>query len=90
MKLWDAHDGKCLKTLSGHANVVRSLAFNPKGDCLASVSEDETIKLWNVETGECFKTLRCDRPYEGMDITGASGLTDAQKVTLQVLGAIGA
>ncbi|MGD1866565.1 MAG: NB-ARC domain-containing protein [Phormidesmis sp.] len=89
VKLWDAHDGRCLKTLVGHGNVVRSLAFNPQGSCLASVSEDETIKLWDIKTGNCFKTLRCDRPYEGMDITGVSGLTDAQKATLQVLGAIG-
>ncbi|MEO0534184.1 MAG: NB-ARC domain-containing protein [Cyanobacteria bacterium P01_A01_bin.123] len=90
VKLWDVYDGTCLKTLVGHANVVRSLAFSPQGDCLASVSEDETIKLWDVNTGDCLKTLRCDRPYEGMNITGARGLTDAQKVTLQVLGAIGA
>ena len=90
MKLWDVHDERCLKTLVGHVRVVRSLAFNPQGDCLASVSEDETIKLWDVKTGECLKTLRCDRPYEGMNITGARGLTDAQKATLQVLGAIGA
>ncbi|EDX83921.1 hypothetical protein S7335_1618 [Synechococcus sp. PCC 7335] len=90
VKLWDVDNGRCLKTLLGHGNVVRSLAFSPKGDYLASVSEDETIKLWDVKTGNCFKTLRGDRPYEGMDITGASGLTDAQKATLQVLGAIGA
>ncbi|NEQ42294.1 MAG: hypothetical protein F6K00_01530 [Leptolyngbya sp. SIOISBB] len=90
VKLWDVHDGKCVKTLVGHANVVRSLAFNPQGNTLASVSEDETIKLWDVKTGECLKTLRGDRPYEGMDITGAQGLTDAQKATLEVLGAIGA
>ena len=90
VKLWDVHDGRCLKTLVGHANVVRSLAFNPQGNTLASVSEDETIKLWDVKTGDCFKTLRGDRPYEGMDITGARGLTDAQKATLEVLGAIGA
>ncbi|MEM9007801.1 MAG: NB-ARC domain-containing protein, partial [Cyanobacteria bacterium P01_F01_bin.86] len=90
VKLWDVHDGRCLKTLVGHANVVRSLAFHPQGNTLASVSEDETIKLWDVKTGECLKTLRGDRPYEGMDITGAQGLTDAQKVTLEVLGAIGA
>lgn len=88
VKFWDVHDGRCLKTLVGHANVVRSLAFNPQGNYLASVSEDETIKLWDVNTGECLKTLRCDRPYEGMDITGARGLTDAQKATLQVLGAV--
>ena len=74
--------------VGGHANVVRSLAFNPQGNYLASVSEDETIKLWNVNTGECLKTLRCDRPYEGMNITGARGLTDAQKATLQILGAV--
>lgn len=88
VKLWDVHDGRCLKTLVGHANVVRSLAFNPQGNTLASVSEDETIKLWDVVTGECLKTLRGDRPYEGMDITAAKGLTDAQKATLEVLGAV--
>ncbi|MEO1744173.1 MAG: hypothetical protein AAFR99_20495 [Cyanobacteria bacterium J06629_9] len=64
------------------------MAFSPKGDCLASASEDETIKLWDVNTGKCLKTLRCDRPYEGMNITGARGLTDAQKATLQLLGAV--
>ncbi|MEM9767628.1 MAG: WD40 repeat domain-containing protein [Cyanobacteria bacterium P01_D01_bin.71] len=88
VKLWDVHDGRCLKTLVGHANVVRSLAFSPQGNTLASVSEDETIKLWDVKTGECLKTLRGDRPYEGMNIIGARGLTDAQKATLQVLGAV--
>mgnify|MGYP001800412148 CR=1 FL=1 len=88
VKLWNVDDGTCLKTLVGHVNVVRSLAFSPKGDCLASASEDETIKLWDVNTGKCLKTLRCDRPYEGMNITGARGLTDAQKATLQLLGAV--
>jgi hypothetical protein len=34
------------------------------------------------------KTLRIDRPYEGMNITGVTGLTDAQKSTLKALGAV--
>jgi len=38
---------------------------------------DETIKLWDVQTGECLKTLRPDRPYERMNITGVTGLTEA-------------
>jgi hypothetical protein len=32
--------------------------------------------------------LRADRPYEGMNITGTTGLTAAQKQALKALGAI--
>jgi hypothetical protein len=34
------------------------------------------------------RTLRADRPYEGMNITGVTGITEAQKATLKALGAI--
>jgi hypothetical protein len=34
------------------------------------------------------KLLRADRPYEGMTITGVTGLTEAQKSTLIRLGAV--
>jgi WD40 repeat protein len=37
---------------------------------------------------ECTKTLRVPRPYEEMNITGVTGLTEAQKLTLKMLGAI--
>jgi WD40 repeat protein len=67
---------------------VTSVAFSPDGRIIASSSQDQTIKLWDVQTGNCLKTLRADRPYEGMDITGAMGLTEAQKATLKALGAI--
>lgn len=55
---------------------------------LSSSSEDETIKFWDVKTGQCLKTLRNPRPYEKMDITGVTGLTEAQKATLISLGAV--
>ncbi|WP_416670725.1 NB-ARC domain-containing protein [Egbenema bharatensis] len=55
---------------------------------LISSSFDETIKVWEVATGQCLHTLRTPRPYEGMDITHASGLTEAEKATLYALGAI--
>jgi hypothetical protein len=44
--------------------------------------------LWDVETGECLRTLRAERLYEGMNITGVTGLTEAQKATLKALGAV--
>ena len=36
----------------------------------------------------CLRTLLADRPYEGMNIRGAIGLTAAQKATLKALGAV--
>jgi len=67
---------------------IWSVCFSPKEQYLASSGEDETIKLWNIHTGECIRTLRPPRPYEGMNITGAIGLTDAQRETLKALGAV--
>ncbi|MGK7876933.1 MAG: NB-ARC domain-containing protein [Xenococcaceae cyanobacterium] len=87
IKLWDIHEGKCLRTFTEHTSQVQSVAFSPDGQILASSSSDETIKLWDVHTGECLKTLRSDRPYEGMNITGVTGLTEAQRATLCALGA---
>ncbi|ACC80717.1 NB-ARC domain-containing protein [Nostoc punctiforme] len=87
IKLWDLSTNKEIKTLSGHNKWVWSVAFNPQGKILASGSEDETIRLWDIETGECLKTLRCERPYEGMNITGVTDLTEATIATLKVLGA---
>ncbi|NCJ04937.1 NACHT domain-containing protein [Synechococcales cyanobacterium C] len=88
IKLWDIHTGQCLQTLADHTELIYSLSFHPNGEILASGSWDETIKLWDVKIGKCLETLRADRPYEGMDITGVTGLTTAQKATLKVLGAI--
>ncbi|MCB0193107.1 MAG: helix-turn-helix domain-containing protein [Anaerolineae bacterium] len=88
IKLWDIRTGKCLNTLQGHTNAIRSVTLNTNSRILASGSQDQTIKLWNIQTGECLKTLRPDRPYERMNITGVTGLTEAQKASLKALGAV--
>jgi WD40 repeat protein len=64
------------------------LGWSTDGRTFVSSSQDETIKIWDVSTGECKKNLRADRLYEGMNITGATGLTEATKATLKALGAI--
>ncbi|WP_293213771.1 MULTISPECIES: pentapeptide repeat-containing protein [unclassified Microcoleus] len=88
VKLWDCHSGKCLQTFQGHSDIVSSVAFNPDGKILISSSGDGTIKFWDVKTGECLKTLIAERPYESMNITGVTGLTDAEKATIASLGAV--
>ena len=88
VQIWDVSTGKCLQVLQGHSNRISSLAWSPRGNILASGSSDRTIKLWDVKTGKCLKTLIADRPYEGMNITGVTGLTAAQKLTLKALGAV--
>src|ERR671933_658460 len=88
IKLWDVRMGECLETFEGHTHRVRCVAFSRDGQTLASGSGDETIKFWSVETGDCLRTLLADRPYEGMNIRGAIGLTAAQKAILKALGAV--
>jgi WD40 repeat protein len=44
------------KILTGHSGWVRSIAFSPDGEVLASASSDRTLKLWDYETGDCLRT----------------------------------
>ncbi|MDZ8187965.1 MAG: NB-ARC domain-containing protein [Nostoc sp. ChiSLP02] len=88
VKLWNINTGRCLKTLEGHTELVWSVAFSPLGEILASGSQDDTIKLWDIKTSECLKTLRNERPYEGINITAITGVTEAQKSSLKALGAV--
>jgi WD40 repeat protein/transcriptional regulator with XRE-family HTH domain len=87
VRCWDCRSGECIATYTGHTNEVRSVAFSPDGETLLSGSQDQTVRCWDVQTGECIKILRATRLYEGMNITGVTGLTPAQKATLKTLGA---
>jgi WD40 repeat protein len=46
-----------LKTVSKHTSWVLSLAFNKKGDHLASGSSDYSVIIWNVKNWEIKQTL---------------------------------
>ncbi|MBW4602363.1 MAG: hypothetical protein KME29_23055 [Calothrix sp. FI2-JRJ7] len=89
IKFWDVTTGKCLKTLEVAANTwVMSLAFSPDGRMLISGDTNAAIQVWNTKTFERIQTLKAERLYEGMNIYGATGLTEAQKQTLLALGAV--
>lgn len=48
---------KCVRTLTGHANWVFSVAISPDGQTLVSSSADKTIKIWQLATGKLLNTL---------------------------------
>jgi WD40 repeat protein len=86
IRIWDIAAEHCIQTLQGHQNVVSSVIDDT---ALFSSSLDESILMCNLNSGDCLRTLIAPRPYEGMNITGAIGLTEAEVATLKALGAIG-
>ncbi|KAJ5730165.1 vegetative incompatibility protein HET-E-1 [Penicillium malachiteum] len=54
MEYWNSN----LQTLEGDSDRVRSVAFSPDGQTVASGSYNHTIKLWDARTGKELQTLR--------------------------------
>ncbi|HEY5006325.1 MAG TPA: hypothetical protein VII61_24400, partial [Ktedonobacteraceae bacterium] len=86
--IWDVRNGQHLKTLQGHSGLIYAVTFHPHEMVVASGSYDGTVRVWDIESGNCMQILRSERPYEGMNIKGVSGLTEHEKNTLKVLGAL--
>ena len=49
-QLWNAKMGGLLTILEGHRNTVQSVAFDPKGEMLATGGHDNTIRVWKLGT----------------------------------------
>ena len=57
VELWRVSDGKLLKTMDEHTELVYCVDFNPEGTILASCSLDETIKLWDAKNGNLIRSI---------------------------------
>jgi WD40 repeat protein len=47
----------CNFTMFGDEATLKSLAWSPDGNKIATASRDRTLKIWAVETGECLAVL---------------------------------
>ena len=88
VRLWEAPSGQQLAKLEGHTAGVWGVSLSADGRLLASGSFDGTARLWDASNGAHLHTLRSDRRYERVDVTGLTGVTAAQRVSLLALGAI--
>lgn len=67
VKLWRVADRRLVHTLTGHAGVVRSVAFTPDGRFVASGGEifredkSTSVKLWRVADGALIAELDAPR-----------------------------
>ncbi len=62
VRLLDAHSGRVIVELTGHADAVRSIAFSPDGKKLAAAGGDPQregeIKIWDLESYRSISTLK--------------------------------
>jgi WD40 repeat protein len=91
LRRWTLQSGHCESQAQAHQGAVWSLAVNPAEDTVATAGNDGAIRLWRlpgVTPYPALGTLRPARPYEGMNITGATGIAPAQREALLALGAM--
>lgn len=88
IRLWDVEGGECIRTFSGHTQNISSVAFLPDGNTMVSGSFDSTIRFWAVHSGALLATWHIPGPYAGLNIAGATGISDAQRMALRALGAV--
>ena len=80
--------GHCLASLEGHLGQVRGVAVSGDGRLVVSCGDDAIIRVWDAATRSTLRTLHSDRHYERLDITGLTGVTEAQRGALFALGAV--
>lgn len=87
LELWSILDNQRLHVLRGHTHEIWEVLVSPDQQTLATASQDEEIRIWRLDMGTCEQVLRPDRPYEGVNIRGAEGLSEPEERMLRSLGA---
>jgi WD40 repeat protein len=56
-RIWDLSTGLVVRTLRGHTDSIRELAFSPDGRWLATGGDDHSVIIWDTASGERRRSL---------------------------------
>ncbi len=87
LALWDIEQQAYVTTCAPDDEPWWHVSPSPDGQSLVCARQNGDISLWSVPLGQPQGQLRIDRPYEGMQIGGCLGLTEAERQMLYSLGA---
>lgn len=57
VKLWNASDGKLIKSIDAHDGAINVIALSWDGKLLATGGADKKVKLWNASDGKLIKSV---------------------------------
>jgi WD40 repeat protein len=57
LKLWDAENGRPVRSLDGHGSSVETCAFSPRRDRIVSAEYDGSMIVWDPRTGAPVTTV---------------------------------
>jgi WD40 repeat protein len=88
IRVWDVTQRRCIQTLKvGTAATVAAgtncpiptcISISPNGKCIASGSENSTLRLWSVADGKCLSTIKVSARVLALDFS-----TDGQMLVVQ-------
>mgnify|MGYP001489283213 CR=1 FL=1 len=63
IKVWNYKLRRCLFSLLGHLDYIRTVQFHVEHPWIVSASDDQTIRIWNWQTRACISVLTGHNHY---------------------------
>lgn len=76
VKIWALGSQAAPRTLKSHRGAINALAFDNRGEQLASAGADKTVKFWDVESG----LMLCTQEGHTAEVIGLSFSQNGQKM----------
>lgn len=58
VEIWDATDGKSVRSCSNHIGNIRAIAWSPNGKYIASAGEDKTVQVCECASGKIVQVYK--------------------------------